>query len=150
MKLALLTALVASCQAYVRNAIRDGRAVLPSHVSRTRHALPCAMVPLEGSCLLAAASETAAQSTCLLLSAEGTDVFRLALTGGLGIMAFSILNTFLVGAVARGNWQVFEDEAASWIKDDPLMEEMRASLLSNDDLLDLETQDSDDSESLEP
>lgn len=86
----------------------------------------------------------------MLLAAEQTDVFRLALTGGVGIMVFSILNAFLVGAVARGNWQVFEDEAASWIKEEPGMEEMRSNLLNNEDLLGSGNKDEDDVEDSEP
>jgi hypothetical protein len=91
--------------------------------------LPRALAPLDG-----AAASAAAQSTSALLSAEGSDLFRLALTGGVGIMAFSVINALLVGAVARGNWQVFEDEAAAWIKDDPTMQGMSSKILSNDDL----------------
>jgi hypothetical protein len=78
----------------------------------------------------------AARSTSALLSAEGPgpDVFRLALTGGVGIMVFTIVNAFLVGAVARGNWQLFEDEAAQWINEDPDVAQVSKGILSNNDL----------------
>mmetsp|Transcript_17035 Transcript_17035/g.41955 ORF Transcript_17035/g.41955 Transcript_17035/m.41955 type:complete len:156 (-) Transcript_17035:606-1073(-) len=73
--------------------------------------------------------------TSALVAADG-DMFRLALAGGVGIMVFSIANAFLVGAVARGNWDVFEEEAASWVKDKPGMEELRAKMLSDEDCVD--------------
>lgn len=132
LKGALVAALVASCHAYAPIGGRAGRAVLGSRVANTRRTSTRAVIPPDGSWLLAAAS---AQSTSVLFAAEQTDVFRLALTGGVGIMVFSVLNAFLVGAVARGNWQVFEDEAASWIQDEPGMAEMRSNLLNNEDLL---------------
>lgn len=75
------------------------------------------------------------RATGALLSAEGgSDIFRLALTGGIGIMAFTILNAVLVGAVARGNWQFFEDEAAAWVDEDAGISSVRASLMSDDEL----------------
>lgn len=70
--------------------------------------------------------------TSTLLAAD-SDVFRLVLTGGVGIIVFAIVNALVVGAVARGDWESFEEEAAAWIDEDPDMAELQSKLLSDAD-----------------
>lgn len=140
-------ALLAPCDAYAPHGQAGHRHARSSRAARAQRASPHASLPSYGSSQLAAASEMASHSTGVLLAAEGSsDVFKLVLTGGVGIMAFSMLNLVLVGAVARGNWQVFEDEAATFYSDQPGMDELRSGLLSNDDLLEQNDDDDDDDE----
>lgn len=115
--------MVSAAQAAVASHVRFSRMPMASLSQRTPLSSVNMLVPTDAPAMVASS----------MVLAEQQDVFRLALAGGVGIMIFSIVNAMAVGAVARGNWGAFEEEAASWTEDNPEMSEMRRRMLSDED-----------------
>ncbi|KAJ1621599.1 hypothetical protein T492DRAFT_1068799, partial [Pavlovales sp. CCMP2436] len=131
--LLLALGLAQSAQGFAASSVGQSRGV-PGRAVRQSRAATHALLPLGAEAQLTDLAHAAA-ATSVMLSEEMTgDVFRLVLSGAVGIIAFTLLNTFLVGVIARGNWQVFEDEAASWVKDEPGVQSLRSNMLTNDEI----------------